>query len=124
MQNIAMQAGFVVAILGGGSAFIGLIYAMYKVAKRIEAAIGVDKDGRTLSERMEKVEYQLWENGGKSLKDKVNKNEITGQHTADEVSFIKEDVKFVKEVLLQLLALPEMHADPETAEALKANKKK
>ena len=119
-----MQAGFVVAILGGGSAFIGLIYAMYKVAKRIEAAIGVDKDGRTLSERMEKVEYQLWENGGKSLKDKVNKNEATGQHTADEVSFIKEDVKFVKEVLLQLLALPEMHADLETAEALKANKKK
>ena len=75
MQNIAMQAGFVVAVIGGGSAFIGLLYAMYKAAKRIEAAIGVDSEGKTLSERMEKVEYQLWENGGKSLKDKVNKND-------------------------------------------------
>jgi hypothetical protein len=48
------------------------MFSIYKIAKRVDQAIGVDGEGKTLSDRMSKVEHQLWENGGSSLKDQVN----------------------------------------------------
>ena len=63
---------------------------MYKVASRVEAAIGTDEKGRTVSDRMERVEYQLWENGGESLADRVNEIDKNSRETAVEVRFIKE----------------------------------
>jgi hypothetical protein len=39
---------------------------------------------------MDRVEYQLWENGGESLKDQVNKIERHALQTATEVGIIKE----------------------------------
>ena len=59
----------VIATISGVGAFI---FSIYKIAKRVDQAIGVDGEGKTLSERMSKVEHQLWENGGSSLKDQVN----------------------------------------------------
>lgn len=44
---------------------------VYQMIKRIDDAIGVDDKGRTLSQRLEAVEHQLWPNGGSSLNDKV-----------------------------------------------------
>ena len=63
---------------------------MYKIASRVEAAIGTDEKGRTVSDRMERVEYQLWENGGESLADRVNEIDKNSRETAVEVRFIKE----------------------------------
>jgi len=59
----------VIATITGVSAFM---FSIYKIAKRVDQAIGVDADGKTLSDRMSRVEHQLWENGGSSLKDQVN----------------------------------------------------
>jgi len=59
----------VVATVSGVGAFM---FSIYKIAKRVDQAIGVDEQGKTLSERMSRVEHQLWENGGSSLKDQVN----------------------------------------------------
>jgi hypothetical protein len=59
----------VIATISGVGAFM---FSIYKIAKRVDQAIGVDGEGKTLSERMSKVEHQLWENGGSSLKDQVN----------------------------------------------------
>ena len=59
----------VIASITGVSAFM---FSIYKIAKRVDLAIGVDADGKTLSDRMSRVEHQLWENGGSSLKDQVN----------------------------------------------------
>ena len=59
----------VVATVSGVGAFM---FSIYKIAKRVDQAIGVDAQGKTLSERMSRVEHQLWENGGSSLKDQVN----------------------------------------------------
>lgn len=72
------------------SGIAGFITVIYKTAKRIEKAIGVDKNGRTLSERMDRVEHQLWENGGSSLADRVNRIEQTSNATAAEVAVVKE----------------------------------
>ena len=77
-----MQFGYIAAIIGGVAALAGALHAIYKLLHKINDAIGVDEDGRTLSERMTRVEYQLWENGGESMKDQVNANTTLAQTTA------------------------------------------
>lgn len=66
------------------------LYASYKLAKKIDAAIGVDEKGRTLSDRLDKVEHQLWENGGSSLADRVNNIEHHVIKVSTEIEFIKD----------------------------------
>lgn len=51
------------------------VVKIYKVAKRIDGALGVDAQGRTISERLSRVEHQLFPNGGSSLTDKINRIE-------------------------------------------------
>lgn len=62
----------IAALITASGVIIGALIAIYKVARRIGDAIGVDGSGRTLSERLDRVEHQLWENGGSSLADRVN----------------------------------------------------
>ena len=76
--------------IGGAVTISGALYAIYKVAKRLEDAIGTDAKGRTLADRLDRVEHQLWENGGSSLADRVNKIEACSRETATEVRFIKD----------------------------------
>jgi hypothetical protein len=80
----------IVGITGAISALCIFLYSVYKIAKRIDAAIGVDEEGRTLSDRMDKVEYQLWPNGGQSLADRVNAIDKTNNQMMTEVQIIKE----------------------------------
>jgi hypothetical protein len=80
----------VAAVLGGLATIVGALYAVYKVARRIDDAIGVDSKGRTISERLDRVEHQLWENGGSSLADRVNRIERTADHTSTEMTLIKD----------------------------------
>ena len=115
MQEFISQFGMIVAFIGGVSAVAGLLFTLYKVVKRIDAAIGIDDAGRTISDRMDRVEYQLWENGGESLKDQVNQIEKHVIQNATEVGFIKQ-------VLLQLLQMPDMQ--PPSPETPKTRKKK
>jgi hypothetical protein len=76
-------------VVGGLTAIAAFLYSMYKIAKRIDAAIGVDEKGRTLSDRMSKVEHQLWPNGGSSLADQVNKANRDNQKIIAEVGIVK-----------------------------------
>lgn len=99
-----MQFGYIAAIIGGVAALAGALHAIYKLLHKINDAIGVDEDGRTLSERMTRVEYQLWENGGESMKDQVNANTTLAQTTAAEV-------KFIKDVMVQIIATPGVPID-------------
>lgn len=50
-------------------------FRVYKIARRIDDTLGVDKEGRTISDRLSRVEYQLFPNGGTSLNDKINRIE-------------------------------------------------
>lgn len=79
-----------VMFFGGAVTITGALYAIYKIAKRLEDAIGTDSKGRTLSERLDRVEHQLWENGGSSLADRVNTIEMHSIKTSTELEFIKE----------------------------------
>ena len=80
----------VAAVITAIGVIVGALLAIYRVAKRIGDAIGVDKNGRTISERLDRVEHQLWENGGTSLADRVNTIEAHALKTTTELSLIKE----------------------------------
>ena len=77
-------------ILGSLATIVGALAVVYKIVRRMENAIGTDTKGRTLAERLDRVEHQLWENGGSSLADRVNKIEACSRETATEVRFIQE----------------------------------
>jgi hypothetical protein len=88
-----MTNDLLLAIAASISAFgvlIGGTIAIYRVAKRISDALGLDRDGRTLSDRMGRVEHQLWENGGSSLADRVNNIERHIVKVSTEIEFIKD----------------------------------
>jgi hypothetical protein len=60
------------AVITALGVIFGGVYATLRVVNRVSQAIGVDHRGRTISERLDRVEHQLWENGGSSLADRVN----------------------------------------------------
>ena len=66
-----------VLALAGILIALGVIFGFSKKAyrgiQRIEATLGVDEKGRTIAQRLDVVEHQLFPNGGGSLADKVTK---------------------------------------------------
>ena len=67
-----IMAGAVVAALTAIGIFV---MKVFRLLKRIDGVLGVDKQGRTISDRLERVEHQLFPNGGSSLTDKINRIE-------------------------------------------------
>ena len=82
----------VAAVITAIGVIVGGIIAIYRLARKIGDAIGVDSKGRTLSDRLERVEHQLWENGGSSLADRVNVIEAHAIKTSTEIEIIKHFV--------------------------------
>lgn len=74
-MNIQEQAISIAALLVAITTIGIFTYRVYKIARRIDDALGVDKEGRTISDRLSRVEYQLFPNGGTSLSDKIGKIE-------------------------------------------------
>jgi hypothetical protein len=66
------------------------ISKIYKFVNRLAEAVGADKKGRTVVERLERVEHQLWENGGSSLADRVNVLALESKENIAETRFIKK----------------------------------
>lgn len=84
------------SIIGALVAIFGVLFTIYKIARRLDDAVGVDDEGKTISQRLERVEHQLWENGGNSLADRVN-------HLAKESTETHTQVIFMKDILLTIL---------------------
>ena len=74
-MNLQEQAISIAALLLAITTISVFTYRVYKIARRIDDTLGVDKEGRTISDRLSRVEYQLFPNGGASLSDKINKIE-------------------------------------------------
>lgn len=109
--------GMIATSLGAVTLIIGFLYSVYKIAKRIDQSIGTDSQGRTLSERINRVEHQLWENGGESLADRVNNIEKCTQETNAQMVIIKD-------ILLQIVgAQVQPQPKPRTARKKTASKK-
>ncbi len=74
-MNVPEQFISIAALLLAITTISVFTYRVYKIARRIDDALGVDKEGRTISDRLSRVEYQLFPNGGTSLSDKINRIE-------------------------------------------------
>jgi hypothetical protein len=77
------------AIITALGVIIAAVVATYRVARRIGDAIGVDSKGRTVSERLDRVEHQLWPNGGSSLADHVQQVHEQGRVSAAKLELIQ-----------------------------------
>lgn len=86
LEAIYSIAGIITAL----GVVIGAVIAIYRIVRKITDAIGVDSKGRTISERLDLVEHQLWENGGSSLADRVNKIDTGMVAIGTEVKFIRD----------------------------------
>ena len=75
-MNIQEQVVGVAALLLAITTISIFMYRVYKIARRIDDALGVDSEGRTISDRLSRVEHQLFPNGGSSLTDKINRIEF------------------------------------------------
>ena len=76
------------ATMGAILVLFGALLSIYRIAKRIDNSIGLDADKRSVSDRMSRVEHQLWPNGGSSLADKVNDLDRRSRETSGEVKVI------------------------------------
>jgi hypothetical protein len=109
-----MMLSTILFTIGAVTAIGSFFFAMYKIAKRIDGAIGVDDNGRTLTERMDKVEYQLWPNDGGSLADKVNRVEKNTEGNSTELKIIKELV----------MIMVQSHQESVEKKSIRASKKR
>jgi hypothetical protein len=58
----------------------------YLTVRKFEKILGKDEKGRTIADRLDRVEHQIFPNGGSSIPDKV-------KCLADNQSEIKQDIK-------------------------------
>ncbi len=65
-------------------------YTTYKAIHRIDQMLGVDRQGRTISDRLGRVEYQLFPNGGTSLADRVNQIAFDQRAIEGEMKAVKD----------------------------------
>lgn len=75
-MNIQEQIVAISALLLAITTISIFMFRVYKIARRIDDALGVDSEGRTISDRLSRVEHQLFPNGGSSLTDKINRIEF------------------------------------------------
>lgn len=88
IEWIVGTAAVIVALL----VIIKFGYATYKAIHRIDEMLGVDRQGRTLSHRIERLEYQLFPNGGRSLDDRVTQVAFDQKTIEGEVRSIRDSL--------------------------------
>jgi hypothetical protein len=83
-------------LIGSAAVIVALLvvvkfgYTTYKAIHRIDQMLGVDRQGRTISDRLERVEYQLFPNGGTSLADRVNQIAFDQRAIEGEMKAVKD----------------------------------
>ena len=82
----------VAAVVAAITVIAHFVRKIYFIAKRIEDSLGVDEKGRTVTDRLERIEHQLFPNGGSSLTDKINQ-------IGHEQKVMKAELDTVKTVL-------------------------
>jgi len=84
--EIAITVG---AVVGSFLVIAGALYKLYKIAKRIDEALGLDFQGRTVADRLSRIEHQLFPNGGTSLTDKINQIGFEQREMKGELDAVK-----------------------------------
>jgi hypothetical protein len=75
-MNPAETIVAIAAVLAAVTVIAHFVRKIYVIARRIEQSLGMDAKGRTVTDRLERIEHQLFPNGGTSLVDKMNRIEV------------------------------------------------
>lgn len=81
------------------SAFVLFLVTGWVVNKRINELVGKDNNGRTIIDRLERVEYQLFPNGGTSIKDQITRIENTNQDNREQIKFLQGELKVIRDLI-------------------------
>lgn len=71
----------------------------YTLARKFENLLGKDLQGRTIVDRLERVEHQLYPNGGSSLTDKVDYIRRDQNKMKNQISQVSGELSVIKEIV-------------------------
>ena len=80
-------------------AFVGACLAVYTIVRRFEKLLGKDREGRSIVERLERVENQLYPNGGSSIIDKVDYIRRDQNKMKQQIAEISGELKVIKDIV-------------------------
>lgn len=81
-----------------------LLTVGYMTARKFERILGKDEKGRTIADRLDRVEYQLFPNGGASMADKVNCLGDNQTEIKSDVKQLSGEVKLVHDILVAYIS--------------------
>jgi len=71
----------------------------YALARKFERLLGKDLQGRTIVDRLERVEHQLYPNGGSSLTDKVDYIRRDQNKMKNQISQVSGELSVIKDIV-------------------------
>ena len=77
-----------------------LLSVGYATVRRFEKILGKDSKGRTIADRLDRVEHQLFPNGGTSLADKVNCLQDNHNEFRQDMKTLQAETTLVKDILV------------------------
>ena len=83
---------------------ITLLSVGYVTVRKFEKILGKDSKGRTIAERLDRVEHQLFPNGGSSLADKVNCLADGHDEIKSDIKAVNSELKLVHDILVAYIA--------------------
>lgn len=84
---------------------IGTLLAVgYATARKFERILGKDEKGRTIADRLDRVEHQLFPNGGSSLADTVNSLKDNQSEIKSDIKQTSAEVKLIHDVLVAYIS--------------------
>ena len=81
-----------------------LLSVGYVTVRKFEKILGKDSKGRTIADRLDRVEHQLFPNGGSSLADKVNCLSDDQAEIKADIKAANAELKLVHDVLIAYIA--------------------
>lgn len=83
---------------------ITLLSVGYVTVRKFEKILGKDSKGRTIAERLDRVEHQLFPNGGSSLADKVNCLADGHEEIRSDLKAVNSELKLVHDILVAYIS--------------------
>ena len=77
----------------------GALTIGYAVARRFEKLLGKDRQGRSVVDRLERMEHQMYPNGGSSLADKLDYVRRDQNNMKQSISEISGELKVIKDIV-------------------------
>ena len=76
----------------------------YATVRKFERILGKDEKGRTIADRLDRVEHQIFPNGGSSIADKVNCLGDNQNEIKSDVKQLSGELRIIHDVLVAYIA--------------------